>query len=220
MTSTGKTPSSGFGVFDFGANKGPAQVQAPTAQIVTEEDYKSAGSNNEELSTKQKTYSESVGDGTLVDEPAQIEISLQNNSFPNRVDESLPADFYIGKNPPGLSRPVMYINNTRVKKLLNDSVLKTPKSVTKKMFDMENLGTPTPQSSSGAKHRDSRDDLDGESTAGGGSSHLYSNHGSAAIVESQHFLLDKIKEFKTLANPERKKPVVVLKESLSCVHFS
>lgn len=214
QNSTGKI-SAGLGVFDFGLGKGPAQAQMPTTAVVAEEAEKSVGSHNEEESTKQKTPSESIGDGTLIDEPAQVEISLQNNSFPNRIDDSLPADYFIGRNPPGLSRPVMYINNTRVKKLLNESVLKTPKSVSKKTFDLENLGTPKALGSSGNKHRGSRDESDTDLSGIGGQNPLYSNPNNAAIVESQHFLLDKIKELKSLTNPERKKPVVVLKEDIS-----
>lgn len=104
--------------------------------------------------------------GDLLD---QVPITQMTSNFPNRVDSDLKYDFYVGKKPPGLSRPVMYINNTKVKKVLNEKILQ-------------------------------------ESQAG---SHIGTNP-QGSVGQSQGYILDKIKELKSVLSPERKKPVVIL----------
>lgn len=56
----------------------------------------------------------------------QVPITHLASNFPNRVDSTLKYDYFIGKKPPGLSRPVMYINSTKVKRVLNEKILLTP----------------------------------------------------------------------------------------------
>lgn len=66
-----------------------------------------------------------------------VTIPLHNPklAFPEPVDPSLPPDHFIGKKPPGspaltpgLSRPVMFLNNVRVIKALNDSLASPAKA--------------------------------------------------------------------------------------------
>jgi cold shock CspA family protein len=101
----------------------------------------------------------------------QVSIVKLADSFPNRVDSSLRFDFFLGQKPPGLSRPVMYINSTKVKKVLNEKIL---------------------QSNAMPKVEEQPVNM--------------------TVEKSQDFLMDKIKELKSVLSPERKKPVVILED--------
>lgn len=104
-----------------------------------------------------------------------VKIDFTTNTFKNRVEPDVRFDYFVGQKPPGrcllllgLSRPVMYINSTRVKKVLNESFL-------------QNNAIP-----------------------------IIKDGKKSATEESQDYILDKIKELKSVLSPERKKPVVIL----------
>jgi cold shock CspA family protein len=121
-----------------------------------------------DLSTPTKTAESGQREDPPID---QVSVLQAANSFPNRVDSSLRYDFFVGQKPPGLSRPVMYINNTKVKKVLNEKIL---------------------QSNGMPKVHDPKDNM--------------------TVERSQDFLMDKIKELKSVLSPDRKKPVVILED--------
>lgn len=121
-----------------------------------------------DLHTPTKTIESGHRDEPPID---QVSILQAANSFPNRVDPLLRYDFFVGQKPPGLSRPVMYINSTKVKKVLNEKIL---------------------QSNAVPKVKEPGD--------------------NQTIEKSQDFLMDKIKELKSVLSPDRKKPVVILED--------
>jgi cold shock CspA family protein len=121
-----------------------------------------------DLNTPTKTNDYSIKDEVPID---QVSVQQLADSFPNRVDSSLRFDFFVGQKPPGLSRPVMYINSTKVKKVLNEKILQS-NAVPKVQEPLDNK----------------------------------------LVEKSQDFLMDKIKELKSVLSPDRKKPVVILED--------